>query len=193
MSSYKGIYYEFNYVILQPKPIQSPFPIYITGRSSKTIERAIKFGSGFMVFSPTVMQMKTKVDERKAQAESYGRDYSTIDTVVTTTLSIAKTKEDAIKAFQKSEGVWSSHTGNLTQSQSILDMALSQNLIGTPQEISERLFELNSVGVQHLSIRGVAADTTDECIEQWEMFASEVMPNFRSDLTVFCFLNSKKN
>jgi len=179
VSSYKGTYYEFNDVILQPKPIQIPFPIYITGRSAKTIERVVKFGSGLMVFSPTVQQMKTKVGELKSQFEIHGRDYSKIDTVVTTTLSIAKTKEEAIKAFQQSEGVWSSYTGNLAQSQSILKNALSQNLIGTPEEISERLFELKTIGVSHISIRGVAADSTDECIEQWDMFASDVIPNFR--------------
>lgn len=53
VSTYDGVYFGFTDVILSPKPVQNPFPIYLSGRSSKTIERAAKFGTGLLVYSPT--------------------------------------------------------------------------------------------------------------------------------------------
>ncbi len=181
VASHKGTYYEFNDVVLQPKPLQKPLPVYISGSSPKTIERAVKFCSGLMVFSPTVAEMKQKVDNLETIAGEHSRDLSDFDTVVSTTLTIAKTREEAIRRFQESEGVWTFHMRKTLGVDSELDVALSQNLIGTPEDITERLSELESVGLRHCAIRGVAADSTDECIDQWEVFASEVIPKFKKN------------
>ena len=179
IASYKGAYHEFRDVVLQPKPVQRPFPIYVSGRSPHRTERAVKYGSGMMMFSPTVQEMGQEMDILSAIAIERKRDLVGFAIIVSTTLSIARTREEAIENFQESEGVWAYHTHNKEGSNAGMDMALRQNLIGTPEDIVHRLSELKALGLDHCAIRGVAAVSTSETIEQWEMFASEVMPKLR--------------
>ena len=45
--SFEGEFYDFEPVGFEPKPIQSPFPIWIGGSSPAAFRRAAKFGQGF--------------------------------------------------------------------------------------------------------------------------------------------------
>jgi alkanesulfonate monooxygenase SsuD/methylene tetrahydromethanopterin reductase-like flavin-dependent oxidoreductase (luciferase family) len=177
IASYTGTYYEFHDVILEPKPLQKPFPIYISGNTPKTIERAVKFCSGLMMYSPTVAEMRQQADKLKAVANEHGRDPSGFETVISTTLSIGRTKEEAIRRFE------TSHTARREGVGSDIDVTISRNLIGTSEDLIERIVELEVAGLKHCAIPGVVADSIDERIEQWEMFASEVMPTFKKKLS----------
>ncbi len=176
VSSYKGTYYEFDNVLLKPKPKQKPFPIYISGRSKNTIERTVKFGTGLMVHSPTGEALREQIDKLEAAANERGRSLSEFDIVVSTTLSLAKTKEDALERFQ------TSFTGRRAGVSTDTSETLSRNLIGTPEDIVERIAELDEAGLKHCAITGVAADSIEELIEQWEIFASKIMPKFKKKL-----------
>ena len=174
-TSYKGVYHEFNDVVLEPKPRQKPFPIYISGRSGKTMERTVKFGTGLIVFSPTREALVEQIDKLGAAARERGRDLSEFDIVVNTTLSLAKTKEEAVDRF------YQSFTGRRAGVNADPEVTLSRNIIGTPEDAIERIGALREAGLKHCAITGVAADSIEERIEQWQMFASEVMPRFKGE------------
>ncbi len=172
-ASYKGEYYEFNDVVLEPKPLQKPFPIYMSGHSPNTIDRTVKYCSGLMAYSPDVEDLRRQTAQLKAAATAHGRNPDEIDFVVSTTLSIAPTREEAIKRFL------TSHTGKRAGVSQDINTVTSRNLIGSPEDIIARIAKWQEAGLKHCAVPGIAADTFKERIEQLEMFASEVMPKFK--------------
>ncbi len=173
VASFKGKYYEFKDVILEPKPVQKPFPLYMSGRSPNTVERTVKGGSGLMLFSPTTEEVRQSVEELRSKAEERGRDVSEIDVLLSASLSMERTSEEAIRRYQ------TLHTGRRARVNGDIDVILSRNFIGTPGEIVERIGGLGEAGLKNCTITGIAADTMEERIEQMQMFAEEVMPKLR--------------
>ena len=53
------------------------------------------------------------------------------------------------------------------------------NLIGTPDEVTEKCLALKAAGVTHLLGIYFAAETVDELVEQWELFAETVLPHLK--------------
>ena len=173
VASFSGKYYEFKEAILEPKPLQKPFPIYISGHSPATIERTVKAGTGLMIFSATVEYLRESVERLHALADKRGRDASEIDVLISTTLSMAPTREKAIQQFQGSS------RGQRDGASSDITTLLRSNLIGTQEEIIERIGHLQAAGLKNCAITAVVGDTSEERIEQMQMFAEEVMPAFR--------------
>lgn len=84
---------------------------------------------------------------------SYHRSFS--ETVISTTLSIGRTKEEAVRRFE------TSHTARREGVGTDIDVTIGRNLIGTPEDVIERIIELEAAGVKHCTIPGVAADSID--------------------------------
>ena len=180
VSTFDGFYYGFRDVVLKPKPVQKPFPIYLSGRSPKTIQRAARFGTGLLVYSPTPEILREQIVKLEDAANNEHRKIKEFDIVVSITLSLGKTKEDAIRKFQQS------FTGKRDGASSDTNVILNRNLIGTTEDIIERLGELEEAGLKHCAITGVSSDSIDERINQWELFASDIIPHFKSRSLVSC-------
>ena len=87
---------------------------------------------------------------------------------------MGKTKEDAIRKFQQS------FTGKRDGTDSDTDVIVNRNLIGTAEDIIDRLGELEEAGLKHCAITGVSSDSIDERINQWEQFAYNIIPKFKT-------------
>ena len=182
-ASYKGKYFEFNEVSFNPKPIQKPFPIYISGKTDDTPRRVAKYGSGWLL---SRAQVNPPIPERIEQLypflEAEGRKRSDIDVVVTKGLSLGKTHEEALERFQKSMlpgrmDVMAARPG--IGGKPSVDRVYHQNFVGTPDDVIEQIEKVKKDDVDHCVIFYFAVNTFQDMMEQAQWFGEDVLPKVR--------------
>ncbi len=160
--SYKGHYYEFQGLTFHPKPVQNPLPIYITGTSEEVLRRIARWGSGCFVL-PREEGVRQRLDALRPLMEERGRDLSEIDITTSTTISIARTHQEAVEYLEKSR----------------VSARLRDQIVGTPSEMAEKIKRLEDAGLTHFTLQRFAASTFQELTEQVQMFGEEVLPLFK--------------
>ncbi len=171
--SFQGHFFELQGVSLNPKPVQRPFPIYISGNAPDTLARVARWGTGWMHSSHTAKEaLRQRVDKLALLLEAQGRDLSQIDVVVGEVQSLARTHEAAVERFLKSR------VANRRKGRDMETFA-AENFIGTPEEIAEKIYHLEKDGATHCVGVHIAADTFEELKEQVQVFGEEVVPLVR--------------
>ncbi len=171
--SYKGKYYEFQDVAINPKPVQRPLPIYISGKNPETYKRVAKWGSGYFLSHPTLEDINQRLEDLRVALEDVGRDFSEIDVCFNGSLSIAKTHKEAAERFMNSR-IADRSRGKPE------DRIIAESVIGTPAELIERIGQLKAAGLTSCNLSPYAARDFGEMVEQVQMFGEEVLPAFRS-------------
>lgn len=166
--SFSGDFYRFNNYTLKPKPLQQPHPEIFQGGSSKAArDMAAAVSDWYFTNGNTPEGIKLQIDDIRENASANGRSVK----IGVNAFVIARDTEqeakavlqeiirnanvEAVKAFGKEvkhagsaspegEGNWSKSTfEDLVQ----YNDGFKTNLIGTPQQIAQRIVELKSVGV----------------------------------------------
>ncbi len=189
--TFKGEYHEFHNVSLYPKPVQKPFPIYISGKAPDTPKRVAKWGTGWLLSRMQIKAVQERIEELYPYLEEMGRDRSEIDIVASKGLSIGRTHEEALERFMNSKlpgrmNAIVKQPGNVVPGEPIsanpsVERLYQQNLIGTPDEIKEQLDKVRQEGVDHCGIEYFAVNRFDEMMEQVQWFGEEIMPEFSGD------------
>ncbi len=172
VASYKGTYYEFENVAIYPKPVQSPFPIYLSGNSPETPRRVAQWGRGCFV-SASEEGIRRRIEALRPLMEEHNRNLSEIEITTITTASIARTHQEAVERLGRS------HIGRRYTKLS-LEEVIDANFIGTPAELVEKIGRLGEAGLNHCGFQRFAADTFEEMMEQVQMIGEEVLPRLRS-------------
>ncbi len=166
--SFAGKYVEFSQVNLNPKPLQTPLPIYVPVKVPDAFERVARFGLGMMVQAAVVPQ---RIEGLKPALDKYGRAPAEIDLVAEGQLRLAKSGEKAAADYRASRQ--GRHSLKYAGSWETL---IANNWIGTAEEVSEKIAAVAARGVTHFNVLHVAGDSLAERLEQMEMFAEEVIP-----------------
>ena len=166
--TYKGDFYRFHDYTLKPKPLQRPHPEIFQGGSSRAArDMASRVSDWYFTNGNTVEGIKAQVDDIRAKAAANGhrvkvgvnafiiaRDTEEEAKAVLQEI-IDKADPDAVNAFgdavkqagkasPEGEGNWAKSTfQDLVQ----YNDGFKTNLIGTPQQIAERIVALKAVGV----------------------------------------------
>ncbi|MFQ6403862.1 dimethylsulfone monooxygenase SfnG [Methylophilus sp. 'Pure River'] len=166
--TYRGDFYRFSNYTLKPKPLQQPHPEIFQGGSSRAArDNAASVSDWYFTNGNTVEGIKAQVDDirTKAAANNHqvkigvnafviARDTEEEAKAVLAEI-IAKANPEAVNAFghevknagaasPEKEGNWAQSTfEDLVQ----YNDGFKTNLIGTPQQIAERIVELKAVGV----------------------------------------------
>jgi dimethylsulfone monooxygenase len=192
--SFKGDFYRFDNYSLKPKPISSPHPEIFQGGSSRAArDMAARVSDWYFTNGNTVEGIKAQVDDIQAKAlandhhvkvgvngfiiaretEAEARDV--LNEI------IEKANPEAVNAFghevknagkasPEGEGNWAKSTFNdLVQ----YNDGFRTNLIGTPEQIAERIVALKAVGV-NLLLAGFL-----HYLEEVEFFGKRVLPLVR--------------
>ena len=178
-ATYRGRTVHFEDVECFPKPAQSPMPIYAGGNHPEVRRRAGQYGQGWMpaVLSPE--EISRGVQDVKRAADAAGRDGSAIDIAPQFAVSIGRTRAEADRRFKRSQLF--KHLESLKKS-TLREQTggfEERNLVGSPDEISERIRVYERVGVTTLSGMLFVASSVAEMREAIELFGREVLPNFR--------------
>lgn len=173
--SYEGPFVSFPETEFAPKPIQRPFPpIWIGGGGPKSIDIAAEFASGWLPPWIAPDQYPGKVQELREAARQYGRQDTAFDIGTEVYVSIAETSEQAQKQAVHTLGVLSEGFADDATPQAIQ----AAGLIGSPDEITEKLKRYVAGGVKHYEMKFVY-QSVDHYAEQLQLFSERVIPNFR--------------
>jgi probable F420-dependent oxidoreductase len=178
-ASWQGTYYRFEDVEMYPKPLQDPLPIYVGGNNINAIRRAAKYAQGWMGAGMPAHQLKPAITQLHDIARAAGRDPLSIDIAPQFVACIAKTHEDAIRLFRKSQmyNHLVSLSGTTLKDQVETGVKFEEmDLIGTADDIIEKIEELRAVGVTHVSGLLFPANSITEFKEQIQWFAEAVIP-----------------
>lgn len=94
-ASFHGEYFNFDGMVLSPKPAQKPHPpLWVGGHKKKAMERAVNYSDGWhpTQFTPSVM--KEEKEKMEAYAKSIGRDLHNFTLSIRLSLYITETKKD---------------------------------------------------------------------------------------------------
>jgi len=192
--NFEGKYYQFKDYTLSPKPLQKPhIEIFQGGSSRAARDMASRVSDWYFTNGNTSEELKKQIDDirEKAKANNHSvkigvnafviaRDSEEEAQAVLQEI-ISKANVQAVKSFgeatreagaasQEGEGNWAQSTfEDLVQ----YNDGFRTNLIGTPQQIAERIIELKKVGVD-LILSGFL-----HFIEEVEYFGQKVLPLVR--------------
>jgi FMNH2-dependent dimethyl sulfone monooxygenase len=192
--TYRGDFYRFTNYTLSPKPVQKPHPEIFQGGSSRAArDNAASVSDWYFTNGNTPENLKAQIDDIKAKAAKNGHrvrigvnafiiardteeeakavlqdiiDHAHVEAVH----AFGDAVQQAGKASPEGEGNWAKSTfEDLVQ----YNDGFRTNLIGTPEQIAQRIVALKSIGVD-LVLAGFL-----HFIEEVEYFGKKVLPLVR--------------
>lgn len=157
---------------VSPAPVQRPLPIYVGGHNAKSVERAARWGDGWMPGWRPLAELREWIARVRELAA--GRRI-----VIAPELSatIASTHEEAVKRYEGSRFARHRRSKDPARDSAGRDpgQLIASNLIGDRDTIREKVATLEAMGVEHCSALAFPAESEGELLEQWQRFAEEVM------------------
>lgn len=176
--SYRGRSVRFEDVELAPAPVQRPFPIYVGGHTTNAIERAARWGQGWMPGWRPLPELRKWIGLLRTRAAAAGRDLRAIEVAPELSAMIGKRHEQAVYRYETSRFVRHRRSRDRTGRDPAVMTA--SNLVGSPEAILERVAALADAGVDHCAAIAFPAETVDELVEQWQLFAEVALPLARA-------------
>jgi len=178
-ATFRGSTVHFEDVECFPKPAQDPMPIYAGGNHPEVRRRAGQYGQGWMPAVLTPEEIARGIEDVHRAAAAAGRDGAAVDIAPQFAVSIGRTREEADRRFRGSQlfkHLESLKKSTLREQTGGFEL---RNLIGSPEEISERIRVYERAGVTTCSGMLFVAGSVAEMREAIELFGREVLPNFR--------------
>ncbi len=180
--TFRGEYFQVDHLCSTPKPISNPFPFYIGGNSEKGMRRAARHGQGWLPSGFTVEEMGERVHRLKALLEEEGRSLEGFDVAPQFTVALGRTREQAWEKYKASQQY--RHMLSLASStMQGLDLSdcMERDLIGTPEEVAERIRQYMDVGVTSFPAILFTANTMEDFLAEMQWFSEDVMAKIRGN------------
>lgn len=182
VASFEGKYYKYRDAEIYPKPLQKKLPIYFAGNNDNHIRRVVDsdFATGWIPAAIEIGQLGQKIDQLRTYAASKGKDPAEISIAPQFVLHVGRNKEEAIARFRQSQlykHLLSLRTSTL-KNQAQFSME-DINLIGSVDEVVERVARLREIGAGHLCGMIIAANDLSEFNDQMQLFAEQVIPRVK--------------
>lgn len=177
--TYHGEYFDVNELKSFPKPVQSPFPFYIGGNSDNSFERVAKYGTGWLPAMLTADEIRRGLEGVRQSCEKHGRSVDEIDVAPQLGISMCRTHEEAVERFQDSQLY--RHAISLANSTMKGRDATNygdRNLVGSVDEVLERIQQYVEAGVTHFSAMTFVDKDIERTKESMQFFAEEVLSKF---------------
>lgn len=173
--SYMGEFLSFPETQIYPKPIQNPYPpIWVGGGGPKSIDIAARFGTGWIPPWIPPDQYRARIDELRSLASTYGRGEVEFDIATEVYVCVAPTSAAAHKASDRTLNVLPEGFAD----DATLTAVTAAGLVGSPEQIVEKLGQYVSSGVKHYEMKFIY-QSVDHLVEQLQLFSEEIIPAFR--------------
>ncbi len=179
-ASFAGDYYAFEGIELYPKPVQDPLPVYMGGNNPHVIARAATRGQGWMPAAVLPDEIRQGREDLHRLARAAGRDPRGIEIAPQVMCCLGRTHEEAVVRFRKSRMYV--HLQTLVQSTlrgQNLERMEEINLVGSPDEVVEKIGKLDEAGATTLGAMSFLSETKEIMAEDMALFAQQIMPRFR--------------
>ena len=163
-TTYRGTYYDLSRANCDPKPLQDPHPpVWIGGGGEQLTLRVVARHADCSNFGGNPEQWAHKREVLKAHCADVGRDEATIRKTWSPEVFIRQSEAEIEAAGTRS--LWGEP----------VERWRAGNLVGTPEQVSEKIQTYLDLGCQ--GFIPWCSDYPDT--ETLELFATEVIPNFR--------------
>jgi alkanesulfonate monooxygenase SsuD/methylene tetrahydromethanopterin reductase-like flavin-dependent oxidoreductase (luciferase family) len=172
-ATYEGRFYKVRGITLEPV-LQKPPPLWCAGgtvpggKLSRSVADRIAKADGWItpaLATPDMIQKDWK--EISSRAEQLGRNSSEIEISHTNFLYAVETS-DRKAALEKQRPVFADYMGESWEE------CQSAYFTGTLDDINDKIRRLEELGVKHMLLGPISLE-----IEQLDLIADEIMPNFR--------------
>lgn len=170
--SFEGKYYACRDVAFAPKPAQMPFPLYPGGHNIQAVERAARWGQGWLPGWRPWEELTERIALLRRRAAELGRDPQAVEVAPQFSVTVGRTMEEAEARYMASDLV--AHRISLSYTGRDLSKQVVANLVGSPDVIREKVAGLAAIGVQHCCALMFPADTLSEFEDQVSWFAEVV-------------------
>jgi alkanesulfonate monooxygenase SsuD/methylene tetrahydromethanopterin reductase-like flavin-dependent oxidoreductase (luciferase family) len=181
-ASHDGPFFPFHEIKMEPRPEPSP-PIWVGGRpggtafdangrqyfKSKTgaIKRAGVLGDGWFPYYMTTTTYRDSVERVGQCAADAGRTLEPFTWALVTNMFLRQSREDALREA----------TERLRHGRHLGERVAQYDLIGTADDIANRIGEYADVGVQHFVIH--VQSRPGELWDDIERLAKDIAPGFK--------------
>jgi probable F420-dependent oxidoreductase len=179
-TSFDGKYVKFTDIELYPKPIQNPLPIFVGQHrlTHSVLNRIARFAQGWVPgLSPE--EFRDAEPKLKQALKACGRDISEIELVREISVSLDENREKAVAKYKNT--VAYAHEASLAKQWGRkpppIESTLERSLVGTPDDIIERIQNYVDVNVTHFMLN-FAVQRPRELTEAMKTFANQIMPSF---------------
>lgn len=177
-STFEGHYVHLPPSEFYPKPVQKPRPpIWVGGFGQKALKMLAAFGDGWLpglTLRPS--NYPAIVEEIYRLADEVGRkDFKPTLGIEITGASIATTSEQARSSAHRTLETVVSGYGGGSHGSVTIEGLLEYTLIGSPEEVIEKVEAYAEAGVEHFELKFVY-HSVSHLLEQMELFSREVMP-----------------
>ena len=176
--SYDGRWVRFDDVELSPAPTQRPFPIYIGGHTELAIERAARWGQGWMPGWRPIGELREWIARLCERVAEVGRAPDSVEVAPELSATIAGRDVAAVRGYEASG--FARHRRSRDPAKRDPALVTASNLVGSPETIRERVAALADVGVDHCAAIAFPAETIDELLDQWGLFSAEILSRART-------------
>lgn len=179
-AAFAGEYYRFDEIAMDPKPVQNPMPIYLGATAPEGIRRVARVADGWIVSSASPDKMREGIGVLREGIVEAGRDPSSVQTCVQLWTSIGETEADARAVLDGSLHFQQlcARRPDVSADEHARAFA-SHDLLGSPEQISERIAAYADAGVDHVGLILLAPDV-DELSHSAQILAEAVIPRFRA-------------
>ena len=167
--SYAGRFNTLNGFSIDPMPIQSPLPIWVAGRRDAAMQRAARYGDGWLPYMYTPEQLAASVEKIRAFGERAGRDLRGFRFGLYIFTAV---HEDGDRAREMAV----TRLGR-QYAQDFSTLVGRYALAGTPDQVKARLHEYIDAGASMVMLSSACPD--DHIDENVRLIAEEVIPAFR--------------
>lgn len=143
--------------------------LLVAGEGERALERAVKWGHGWLTSYPELSAYAAKVRTLRELAAARGRDPDEIDTVVLVFICLADTRERALEISGPS---LATRLGSLGHAQNV-------SILGPATEAVDRLVAIHRAGARYVHLRPVTRDPA-AWVEMVQQLSSDVLPAVRA-------------
>jgi alkanesulfonate monooxygenase SsuD/methylene tetrahydromethanopterin reductase-like flavin-dependent oxidoreductase (luciferase family) len=176
--SYEGKFVSFPPVEIYPKPLQDPYPpLWMAahakrGEVTRGMENVAEFADGWFIGGADAKSWADALSEMRALARAKGRT-GQIRAVKESSACVARSSEAARSAAIRTLEARVGHSSVMSN----MEIALRTSLIGSPEELQDRIAQYEASGITHVELKFIY-QTIDHLIEQMTLWSEEIASRF---------------
>jgi alkanesulfonate monooxygenase SsuD/methylene tetrahydromethanopterin reductase-like flavin-dependent oxidoreductase (luciferase family) len=186
--SHRGKYWQFEDVLVEPAPLQRPYPpVWMGAGSEASIKRVAAHGFNLLLDQyASVEQIGERITLYRSELESHGQPWDPGRVGVTRSVSVVTNASERSEAIEhrlahrqrvnelarRPDG---QNEASFFSYADTAEMAEAGALYGTPDEIARKLQALRDVGAEYILLNTAGG------IRSLRRFAHELMPAFSAD------------
>jgi probable F420-dependent oxidoreductase len=169
-ATFRGRFTAFEGVSIDPKPVQTPPPVWIGGRSDAALARAGRQGEGWIAYVVEPERFGQSLDKIRSAARAAGRE---LNGFVAAHLAFVTVGRD----WETAKAEWVRFLSKRYH-QDFEPLAKKYGIIGTPEQCAEQLARFRAAGCNYVVVSPIGEPARE--VEQLERIAADVIPKLQA-------------